>query len=240
MRITSIQRDEVKKLQVSEMNNGMLSYFSLQGGGKELNEDALLIADRSKSVQLLLVADGMGGHPGGDVASSIIIDTFRQAYRSSRRITLNAKLFATLDLCNQRVMEHPLDCGSTLCMALLQDHSIQFINVGDSLGLLLDAKGNPKYATVEENSTAMADEIEAETSQAFLLNYMGFERITYQVSPKMVMNKGDHVYMMSDGAHEYFEQGFEKDVPGFYKQMKSLHDTEKTDDATCIQFIKSI
>src|SRR5690625_7981151 len=45
------------------------------GHMRELNEDSYLVRDG-----LYLVADGMGGHDGGELASAAVVETFEQAY----------------------------------------------------------------------------------------------------------------------------------------------------------------
>jgi len=52
-----------------------VGYIIDKGLKKENNEDALLIDD---SIGLFVVADGMGGHERGEVASHIVIDSFKE------------------------------------------------------------------------------------------------------------------------------------------------------------------
>ena len=47
------------------------------GRVRDGNEDAYLVNDE---MGLIAVADGMGGHRGGEIASSIAIDTLRDAF----------------------------------------------------------------------------------------------------------------------------------------------------------------
>jgi protein phosphatase len=51
------------------------------GRKRETNEDAFLV---DEELSLFVVADGMGGHQGGDTASRLAIDTLQRAVRASR------------------------------------------------------------------------------------------------------------------------------------------------------------
>jgi PPM family protein phosphatase len=51
------------------------------GRKRETNEDCFLV---DEELSLFVVADGMGGHQGGDTASRLAIDTLRDAVRKSR------------------------------------------------------------------------------------------------------------------------------------------------------------
>jgi protein phosphatase len=51
------------------------------GRKREMNEDAFLV---DEELSLFVVADGMGGHQGGDTASRLAVDTLQNALRRSR------------------------------------------------------------------------------------------------------------------------------------------------------------
>lgn len=50
-----------------------------------VNEDRCWVADADDSLSIAIVADGMGGHQAGDVASQLAVDTFRDAVQDMRR-----------------------------------------------------------------------------------------------------------------------------------------------------------
>jgi protein phosphatase len=98
------------------------------------NEDTA-IAEES----LFAVADGMGGHAAGEVASRIAIDAFREAASEG---LVEAVVAANRAVLTQSERDPALrGMGTTLCaLTLLRDgdsEQIELVNVGDSRGYLL-------------------------------------------------------------------------------------------------------
>lgn len=98
---------------------------------------------------LLVVADGMGGHEGGAVASKIAVDGFTAAFYSRRiqKLELQASLEASLEAANlllahaQRDNIQLSDMGTTLVAAHLSEVGLTWISVGDSpMWLLRDGR----------------------------------------------------------------------------------------------------
>lgn len=75
---------------------------------------------------LLLLADGMGGHAGGEVASKLAVESFAEALRSS------------LDSANERLAEtvaetpKPRGMATTLIGCVINENRMYWISVGDS------------------------------------------------------------------------------------------------------------
>jgi protein phosphatase len=112
---------------------------------RELNEDNLLMLEAemadSSPYGLFLVADGMGGHQGGDIASQLTVDTIRQQFNDyplSYEIPFNDWLKNTVIAANQAVLKYEREpsrdrkMGSTLVMALVTEGQAHIVNVGDS------------------------------------------------------------------------------------------------------------
>ena len=68
---------------------------------REINEDSYLIA---KDIGLWAIADGMGGHEAGDIASKIVVDSLRSISFSSNRIALLRNLRQRLMGANEKIL----------------------------------------------------------------------------------------------------------------------------------------
>jgi protein phosphatase len=112
------------------------------GRVRETNEDAYLI-----SPPLFVVADGMGGHEGGDVASAIVVEEFGQlAERTDYDARTGAAVVAErLRACERRIEEYAAGRrrdrrtrppGTTVVVALLVEEGGEpawlLANLGDS------------------------------------------------------------------------------------------------------------
>jgi len=61
------------------------AYLTDKGLKRKMNEDALLVAD---ACGLFVIADGMGGHDRGEVASRIVVESFQQMLCSDENSTI--------------------------------------------------------------------------------------------------------------------------------------------------------
>jgi serine/threonine protein phosphatase PrpC len=106
-------------------------------GRRERNEDAYL-AEKISRYYVFAVADGLGGHAAGDVASSIAIETLRTTIKTSAAQTAPSVLLKkAMSNANRKICEynsmHGLNAGTTLVSILMDsDGSCTIGNVGDS------------------------------------------------------------------------------------------------------------
>jgi protein phosphatase len=98
--------------------------------------------------QLFVVADGMGGHAGGDVASALALKRVMEADRpyasaNDAEFALHASLIAANSLLAETVFEHPelTGMGTTVSAILRSGDAIAIAHIGDSrIYLLRDGK----------------------------------------------------------------------------------------------------
>ena len=123
----------------------MISYFLTDTGRiRTHNEDSVTIVKNKKGEMLACVADGVGGHKAGEIASQIAINTITEAFKETfkdldklsainwlRQATteVNNKIFSYVDK-----HEEAKGMGTTLVCALITKDYILIGNVGDSSG----------------------------------------------------------------------------------------------------------
>jgi PPM family protein phosphatase len=101
-------------------------------GGRPYQEDSWALRTLPDGTLLAVLADGMGGHAGGAVASKLVIDAFLKAVERGR------SLAEALQEANAAVREGAAGkaelngMGATLVGALVKDDEVRWISVGDS------------------------------------------------------------------------------------------------------------
>ena len=153
------------------------------GRQRQHNEDSFLVADGAK---LYLVADGMGGHAAGEIASRIAVDsisefiihtkeddgTWPHAYDEQFRRTTN-RLMAAVRMANTRVLEamrkdaRLRGMGTTVVACMADESTMSIAHVGDSRAYLirenqLSRITNDHSWVFEQVQAGMLTEAEAE------------------------------------------------------------------------------
>jgi serine/threonine protein phosphatase PrpC len=125
-----------------------VSYRTEVGHVRQRNEDALL-ARPERGV--LAVADGLGGHPAGDLASMTAISSLDKAplTAESSEDDLRAATAAAHEAVLAVASEDPAryGMGTTLVLAVVRDESARVLHVGDSRAYLLSSDGELRAIT---------------------------------------------------------------------------------------------
>ena len=135
-------------------------YMTDAGKVRTHNEDNVTIISNKNNEFVLAVADGMGGHKAGEVASNIAIEHITESFEALG--TLGKKedaiewLHNIVKEINNKIFtytsEHPESkgMGTTLVIALKTDDYILYGNIGDSSGYV---KKNKKLHKVTKDHT---------------------------------------------------------------------------------------
>ena len=108
------------------------------------NEDAVFVNE--KEPYFLVVADGMGGHNAGEVASSIAIETIKELLSKKtgrRKIDYENKMREAFTLANKKIYDYAdenaklMGMGTTTVTALVSGGRLIVGNVGDSRAYII-------------------------------------------------------------------------------------------------------
>src|SRR3954451_16061895 len=108
------------------------------GVSRTTNQDRLL-----GEAPLFVVADGMGGHLGGEVAAALAIEVFRDHGALYSETDAAAALRRLVATANSRIYEKAQGSleykgmGTTVIAALVHDDAVTLAHVGDSRGYRL-------------------------------------------------------------------------------------------------------
>lgn len=139
----------------------MLAHYQTDAGKvRSHNEDSVTILRNESNEYLLIVADGMGGHRKGEVASSIVVS--RLGKRFNETPSVGSKLDAVnwlndnVNEINNEILEYGEEnidskgLGTTVVVALLTKTYLIFGNIGDSSGFVL--KNNKLHKVTHDHT----------------------------------------------------------------------------------------
>ena len=135
-------------------------YLTDSGKVRDHNEDSVTILKNGNGEHLLVVADGMGGHRAGEVASSMVLTHLGKKF--SEMSSIGTKLDAinwmkdNISDINSEILAYTKDhpeaagMGTTAVMALYTGEFLIFGNIGDSSGFVYK---NGKLTKVTKDHT---------------------------------------------------------------------------------------
>jgi PPM family protein phosphatase len=185
------------------------------GRVREANEDALLTLDAAqREVVLVAVADGMGGHNAGEVASAIAVESLSRFFDSQTDLAeavgqANAAIWeaACADLEKEGM-------GTTLvCAVVAASGEITIANVGDSRAYAV-SEAEARLVTVDH--TWVTDQVRAghlsedearhSPYRNLLTRSLGATpRVQVDVFDGLSLGPGDALVLCSDGVSGYLE-----------------------------------
>ena len=132
---------------------------------RDINQDAILV---DNDLHLYIVADGMGGHKGGEVASALAVETVQDVVNkrknepklSARKILSEAYREASSRIHHKSTFESPDLMGMGTTMVLLWEHRgrLYIGNVGDSRAYMYRA---PNLYQLTEDHSLINEQVRA-------------------------------------------------------------------------------
>src|SRR5438067_3457523 len=170
-------------------------------------------------VQLFVVADGMGGHAGGDVASAIAVNRIAQTDRldfatpQEAEFALQASLVAANQLINEAVYEHPelTGMGTTVSALVRVGDAVATAHIGDSrIYLLRDGElsqitnDHTFVQRLVDSGRITPEEALVHPRRSVLMRVLGDIDQAPEIDTSIVTTvKGDRWMLCSDGLSSY-------------------------------------
>jgi serine/threonine protein phosphatase PrpC len=194
-----------------------LAHYSLRGA-RPVNEDRVAVAERSNAA-LLAVADGLGGHAGGEIAAELLIESALRAFRAVRQPLItrpSAFLALTILQAHQAIRARAkadpaqIEPRTTCALCLVQSGYAYWAHVGDSRlyhfrdgRLLSRTHDHSAIEQLREDGVLSDSEMAAHPSKGRLLKCVGGpNKPTIALGPETRLARGDTLLLCSDGLWE--------------------------------------
>lgn len=118
------------------------------GKVREINQDGYFYFDDEK-LPIFIVADGMGGHKAGEIASNLAISTIEDYYEDNKEKIIAKEMFVpkfineSISLANEKILKESQNdeslrgMGTTVTLAIRFEKELYIGHVGDSRAYLL-------------------------------------------------------------------------------------------------------
>lgn len=213
------------------------SAASHTGPVRSHNEDSSLV---ESDCQLFAVADGMGGHNAGEVASSLAVEALQAFMRRSARdsdmswpygvdpnLSFHAnRLRTAIQLANRRVYraaegrDDYSGMGTTLVALLVADGRVVCGHVGDSRiyrwsdGVLTPLTRDDSWAAALAAEGVATDGLAKHPMRHVLTNVVGARDSVDVHVTELAAGAGDRYLLCSDGLHDVLTDADLQDVLG--------------------------
>lgn len=210
------------------------------GKKRSKNEDSYVCYSFNNTQRprfLIAVADGMGGHTGGEIASALAIEGIKDYFHSQfENLTspdrdLSMALEDSVQQANLKIFRTAsaetklTGMGSTLVAALLTDTHTYISNVGDSRAYLIREK-YIQQITIDHNwkneqlqkGQLKEEDIQNSPYKDLITRSMGLKDKIKIDSFEILIQSKDYILLSSDGLHSLLSQ---KEIFKAFKKNKS-------------------
>ncbi|MFC3882623.1 Stp1/IreP family PP2C-type Ser/Thr phosphatase [Bacillus songklensis] len=191
-------------------------FMTDRGKVRQHNEDSGGVFYNGSGSRLAVVADGMGGHRAGDVASTMTIQQLQKHWEESENISspdaARKWMIEQVNKINEVLYNHSSEhdeckgMGTTLVAAICTDSFCTIGHIGDSRGYILNENGfsqlTEDHSLVNElvrSGQISREDAENHPRKNILLRALGTEeRVAIDVK-SIEVEQGDILLLCSDG-----------------------------------------
>ena len=206
------------------------------GRSRENNQDSVFCEDASVGLfsNLFLVADGMGGHNAGDLASKTCIEEFVNALKKSDKRTPVSALEAAVSYANSAIIAKSKEdpgysgMGKTLVGMTIDQGTAYIVNIGDSrLYLMRDGlrQITVDHSLVEEmvqNGEIGKEQMRTHPNKNIITRALGTADEPVPDCFEIEVNEGDVFLLCSDGLSNMLDDREIEKIISDEKDLKSM------------------
>jgi serine/threonine protein phosphatase PrpC len=182
------------------------------GNKRTLNEDAVGYYE-NEDLGIFIVADGMGGHNAGEIASKIAVETVIKYIKEHHSVyTMEQVIDAAISEANKEIYKYALldeSCsgmGTTITVAFVKNNELVIGNVGDSRCYII-SKGEFKKITKDhslvqelvDNGTITEEEARTHPNKNVITRAVGTKAMVKGDCYTLALSSIDKVIICSDG-----------------------------------------
>lgn len=180
------------------------------------NQDTFAV-EQGEKLLIAVVCDGMGGAEGGQIASSLAVETFMKEIRALLRADMTAgQLRELASFCvakantavYQRALQEPAyqGMGTTLVSAVAGERDAVICNIGDSRAYLIHngemmriTHDHSVVQTLVENGDITAEEARTHPNRNLITRALGPDKTTLCDAFDVSFAHGDKILLCTDG-----------------------------------------
>ncbi len=173
------------------------------------NEDAAAVLPSGTDSGVLVVADGLGGQPGGKNASEITLRTLQSSFRRTRSEdgVGRSDILDALEHANEAVMDLGIGAATTLVAVEIDGPTLRPYHIGDSGILVVGQQGKIKLQTISHSpigyalESGLLNEREAmhHEERHLISNVVGAADMRIEVGSRRRLASRDTVLLATDG-----------------------------------------
>ena len=201
---------------------------------RENNEDALYVDDKAG---VYILADGMGGHEGGEIASNIAVNTIAKILSSSSMTPQNKNLediiHKALYTANDAIISYRnkhielIHMASTIVISKFHDDIVRFTHLGDSRAYLFRKHGDLIQLTVDDSlvmemvkqGLINKDDSRRHSLRNIVTRYIGTDNLVIPEIHQCKVETNDCIMLCSDGLSNMLS---EEEIKSVLSKNKSI------------------